>query len=159
MLRTSSSSGLRLCAEGSGKEGSRNYISSWRKEVGEANVGGSEEDITADVSTLPKAPELVQRESNFSTGTSTDGERAVDVQADVPLNVYAKAVKTTDEKHDDQAVAAAVDADAVRKEAIKQDNAAKEFQARAQTIEQKKMLADKMMRECRFHQRMALPQR
>ena len=122
----------------------RSYIRSWRREVGEA-ASGSAADSNDEGSEgpAPVAPVLRQRDSGFSTQdssvTETGEEHTRDVQQDVPLNTFSRAVK--------KAAGEEGGIDAVRQETIKQEKVVEENQTKQQSQEQKKALAEKMVGE------------
>lgn len=122
-----------------GTRPARSYIKSWRNEVGEASANGDEADVNATSNDLPSAPHLEQRGSSFSVTAQASSQESVgDVQHDVPLNTFSKAVSNADQRSN-------VDVDVVRQETIKQDQAVTANQTRQQSQEQKKALADKMV--------------
>ena len=123
----------------------RSYIRSWRREVGEAASGNVEEDVT--VGNAPIAPTLKQRDSEFSISEQTvvaknaeEEEHTRDVQQDVPLNTFSRAVDKLSGKQGERV-------DAVRQETIKQERVIEQNQTKQQSQEQKKALAEKMVGE------------
>jgi hypothetical protein len=122
----------------------RSYIRSWRREVGEAATGSAaDSNDEGSEGPAPVAPVLRQRDSGFSTQnssvTETGEEHTRDVQQDVPLNTFSRAVK--------KAAGEESGIDAVRQETIKQEKLVEENQTKQQSQEQKKALAEKMVGE------------
>lgn len=129
-----------------GSRPARSYIRSWRREVGEAASGNADEEVGA--ANAPIAPTLQQRDSEFSNCEQTvvpkvageEVEHTRDVQQDVPLNTFSRAVDQLSGKEGERV-------DAVRQETIKQERLREESQTKQQSQEQKKALAEKMVGE------------